>query len=318
MLNRQSKKQRRFFRRPSGRTIFILIVILFPLAIIASYIDFPASIAFVRHYFTPPNHFTYHGHTAYVSGIAWSPDGKRIASGGLDTTVQVWNATTGEHILTYRGHTDAVFAVAWSPDGTRIASASNDGTVQEWEATTGKRIVTISSSPSVKGPLAPWNTVAWSPDGKRIAIGGNGDVQIWDAATGRNISYYGYHAGTVHDLAWSPDGKYIAIGSDNTTVLLWEIATIKNIYNYTGHITDVFAVAWSPDGKRIASGDGDGLVLVWDAFTGGHTYTYRGHADYYPGHYTSGAAVNSLAWSPDGKHIASASSDSTVQVWQPM
>src|SRR6266568_1326371 len=97
-------------------------------------------------------------------------------------------------------------------------------------------------------------------------------------------SYYGYHAGTVHDLAWSPDGKYIAIGSDNTTVLLWEIATIKNIYNYTGHITDVFAVAWSPDGKRIASG----------------------------------AAVNSLAWSPDGKHIASASSDSTVQVWQPM
>ena len=80
----------------------------------------------------------------------------------------------------------------------------------------------------------------------------------------------------------------------------------------------VFAVAWSPDGKRIASGDSDGLVLVWDAFTGGHTYTYRGHVDYYPGHYTSGAAVNSLAWSPDGKHIASASSDSTVQVWQPM
>src|SRR5437588_234789 len=276
MLNRQGKKQRRFFRRPSGRTIFILIVILFPLAIIASYIDFPASVAFIRHYFTPPNHFTYHGHTAYISGVVWSPDGKRIASasgdgtvqvwdalngshvltyrghssdalsvgwspdgkylasGGLDTTVQVWNATTGAHILTYRGHTDAVFAVAWSPDGIRIASASNDGTVQEWEATTGKRIVTISSSPSVKGPLAPWNTVAWSPDGKRIAIGGNGDVQIWDA------------------------------------------------------------------------------------FTGGHTYTYRGHVDYYPGHYTSGAAVNSLAWSPDGKHIASASSDSTVQVWQPM
>jgi WD40 repeat protein len=190
--------------------------------------------------------------------------------------------------------------------------------VQEWKATTGKRIVTISSSPSVKGPLAPWNTVAWSPDGKRIAIGGNGDVQIWDAATGRNISYYGYHAGIVHDLAWSPDGKYIAIGSDNTTVQLWEIATIKNIYTYTGHTTGVFAVAWSPDGKRIASGDSDGLVLVWDAFTGGHTYTYRGHADYYPGHYTSGAAVNSLTWSPDGKHIASASSDSTVQVWQPM
>ena len=143
MLNRQSKKTRRFFRRPSGRTIFILIVILFPLAIIASYIDFPASIAFVRHYFTPPNHFTYHGHTAYVSGIAWSPDGKRLASASGDGTVQVWDAFSGGHTYTYRGHVDyypghytsgaAVNSLAWSPDGKHIASASSDSTVQVWQ-----------------------------------------------------------------------------------------------------------------------------------------------------------------------------------------
>src|SRR6266702_325911 len=127
MLNRQSKKQRRFFRRPSGRTIFILIVILFPLAIIASYIDFPASIAFVRHYFTPPNHFTYHGHTAYVSGIAWSPDGKYIAIGSDNTTVLLWEIATIKNIYNYTGHISDVFAVAWSPDGKRIASG--DGLV---------------------------------------------------------------------------------------------------------------------------------------------------------------------------------------------
>lgn len=77
-------------------------------------------------------------------------------------------------------------------------------------------------------------------------------------------------------------------------------------------------MAWSPDGKRIASGSADGLVQVWDALTGNNVYTYRGHADYYWGHFTSGQAVYSVAWSPDGKRIASGSNDMTVQVWQAM
>ena len=267
---------------------------------------------------------TYRGHKGDVLAVAWSPDGHYLASGGLDATVQVWNATTGQIIQTYRGHSDVIFAVSWSPDGRRIASASNDGTMQEWTAANGKRILSFGSANNAKGFPAPWNTVAWSPDGKSIAVGGNGDVQVVDAVTGRNTASYGYHGGTVHDVAWSPDGSYIAVATENT-VQVWNTASGKNLYTFLGHTSEVFAVAWSPTGApsathgpRIASAAGDGIVMIWDALTGSHLYTYRGHADYYPGHLLSGAAVNALAWSPDGKQIATGSSDNTVQVWQAM
>src|SRR5205085_4430696 len=165
------------------------------------------------------------GHTARVTAVAWSPDGKRIASGSLDTTVQVWDATTGNHSSIYRGHTADVAAVAWSPDSKLIASGSYDKTVQVWNASTGEVLYTYNGYNVKAAKLNPAKgvlpdlilDVAWSPDGKRmVAVTQEycgdecGVLLFWDAATGRNISFY--PDAPVFALAWSPDSKYIVTG----------------------------------------------------------------------------------------------------------
>src|SRR6266571_2049164 len=127
--------------------------------------------------------YTYHGHSGAVYAVAWNPvwgtgipDGKRIASGSNDGTVQVWGATDGGHVFTYRGHFFGVNAVAWSPDSKRIASGITDGTVQVWDATGGGHVFTYRGHSNVV--LA----VAWSPDNKHIASAGDDNTaQVWVA-----------------------------------------------------------------------------------------------------------------------------------------
>ena len=247
---------------------------------------------------------TYRGHTDVVNAVAWSPDGKRIASASGDETVQIWDATYGHTALTYRGHTDPVHAVVWSPDGSHLASApdgflsnsSNGYMVRVWDATNGHTTLTYSGiDPDLanlafltsqmmgdKETFGNASAVAWSPDGERIAstltVAGKAygrpyyyyTVRVWDASEGHTVSVYGY------------GGEYKE---------------------------DVSSVAWSPDNRHIASGSYDHTVQIWDATQGNsdtvNALTYQGHTD----------AVNVVAWSPDGKRIASASVDKTVQVW---
>jgi serine/threonine protein kinase len=242
--------------------------------------------------------YTYSGLNV-EDAVAWSPDGKRIASGSWDTTVQVWDAADGGHVYTYHGHSADVFAVAWSPDGRRIASAG-DKTVQVWDAANGGHVYTY------RGHSDGVFAVAWSPDGRRIASGSwDTTVQVWDAANGGHVYTYSGHSGSVSAVAWSPDGRRIASGSADQTMQVWDAANGGHVYTYRGHSNGVLAVAWSPDGKRIASGARDHTVQVWDAADGGHVYTYSGHS----------GSVYAVAWSPDSKRIASGSADQTMQVW---
>jgi WD40 repeat protein len=167
--------------------------------------------------------YIYRGHSASVVTVAWSPDGKRIASGSNDSTVQVWDATNGGHVYTDHGHVGRVNAVVWSPDGKRIASGSADTTSQVWDAVNGGHVLVYRGQTD-----AVWS-VAWSPDGKRIVSGsgnidtGKGDTtaQVWDATNGGPILIYRGQSEPVWSVAWSPDNTLVASGSAVMTVQVW-------------------------------------------------------------------------------------------------
>jgi WD40 repeat protein len=250
--------------------------------------------------------FTLYGHTEMVSGVAYSPDGARLASGSSDKTVKVWDARTGQELLTLNGHTSAVWRVAYSPDGARLASGSGDKTVRVWDAHTGQELHTL------QGHTSAVLSVAFSPDGARLASGSwDKTVKVWDTRTGEELLTLKGHTGGVSGVAFSPDGARLASGSKDKTVKVWDARTGQELLALQGHTSAVLSVAYSPDGARLASGSGNpsalaggppGEVKVWDARTGRELLTLKGRAD----------LVTSVAFSPDGARLAGGSSAASV------
>ena len=173
---------------------------------------------------------TLRGHTSLVMSVIFSPDGKRLASGGNEGTVKVWDAGTGQELLSLEGHFASIGnSICFSPDGNRLASASKDRSVKIFDAATGQELLAI------KGYTGDFRRMSFSPDGKHLAIASNDQTaRVWDAATGQEHLALKGHTKPVFSVSFSPDGKRLATTSHDNTVKIWDAATGKVLLNREG------------------------------------------------------------------------------------
>ncbi|TRT87838.1 MAG: protein kinase [Microcystis aeruginosa Ma_OC_H_19870700_S124] len=285
------------------------------------------------------------GHSDEVFSVAYSPDGRYLASGSIDQTIKIWEVATGKELRTLTGHSGGVFLVVYSPDGRYLASGSSDKTIKIWEVATGKELHTLtvysdlygadvvyspdgrylasrSDDKTIKiwevatgkelrtltGHSGPVLSVVYSPDGRYLASGGglrDNTIKIWQVATGKVLRTLTGHSDWVLSVVYSPDGRYLASGS-RQTIKIWEVATGKQLHTLTGHSNVVWSVVYSPDGRYLASRSGDKTIKIWEVATGKQLRTLTGHSE----------GVLSVVYSPDGRYLASGSGDNTIKIWR--
>jgi WD40 repeat protein len=246
-----------------------------------------------------------------IRWVAFSPDGKLLATAEHDHTAKLRDPRTCEVLLVLKGHESGLDSVAFSPDGKTIATSCWDKTVKLWDTTTGETVTTF------RGHLQDVYNVAFSPDGRSIASGGKeGVVKIWDVKTAEARMTLHAHQDVLHCVAYSPDGKRLATASWDKTVTVWNTSTGKLEATLEGHSERVLAVTFSPDGKTLASvsgrwGDGNrapgpGEIKLWDVASQKEIAHLTGHKD----------RIFSVAFSPDGQTLATASWDGAVKLWR--
>jgi WD40 repeat protein/DNA-binding CsgD family transcriptional regulator len=235
-----------------------------------------------------------------ISSVAFSPNGKLLATGDADGKSHLWQVETGKLLFTFTGHSNRVWSVAFSPDGRTLASGSEDQTVKLWDVTTGLCVRTLQGHSN-------WvRSVAFSPDGQTLASGSEDQtVKLWDIRTGLCLKIFQGDTHRVRSVAFSPDGQTLASGSKNQTVKLWDVPTGECLKILQEHSNRVRSVAFSPDGQILASASDDQTVKLWNVHTGECVKTLPGHNN----------RVRSVAFSPDGHTLASSSDDQTVKLW---
>ena len=184
--------------------------------------------------------------------LAWSPQGDRLASGGTDRLVKLWDPIRGAELARMQGHKDYVMGVAWSPDGKRLASAGADRLVIAWDAKTGRKLSTM------RGHNDFVDAVAWSPDGTRLASAGlDNSVRVWDPRTGEETFVLRGNAGFFHDVSWHPDGAQLAAASSDGQIWIWDATR--------GFERDTSPRALPYIDRAVAAGTTRGEDLLWYA-----------------------------------------------------
>jgi WD40 repeat protein len=246
---------------------------------------------------------TLHGQDGLVLGLAYSPDGRRLAAGfGYpDSAVRLWDATSGRLIAVRKGHLNGVGRVTFSPDGTRLASCSPDQTVRLWDGATGRAVAVL------RGHTDRVRDGVFSPASKRfLSASDDQTLRLWDAATGELIAVLRGHQGPIADLAVSPDGRTIASASEDHTVRLWDAELAQRSGVLRGHGRFVYDVAFRPDGGQVASAAWDGTVRLWDPTTGRQTGLLPHEGD---------GIVGAVAFHPDGRQLVTVCRDRKITLW---
>ena len=270
---------------------------------------------------------TLKGHIGSVSSVAFCANGLRIVSGGSDGLIKVWDSATGMEISTLKGHTQMVLSLAISPDGHRIVSGSSSE-MNVWESASTQDPLRI---------LGRYVSIAFSPNSRLIACGDKrGAIKVFDATSSELMLKIQAHAGEIRSVAYSPDGRRIVSGGSDDMIRVWDTTAARpdkfdplntpHILIHQAELTikgnpgDIYAwapnrVIFSPDGKQILAGVSSkyamargggrtGVIMLWDATTGEEMSRLTGQL----------VEITSVAFSPDGRRIVSASNDS-IKVW---
>jgi WD40 repeat protein/serine/threonine protein kinase len=252
------------------------------------------------------------GQEGVVWSVAFSPDSSLMASASSDKKVRVCDTSTWQLIRPpLEGHVKAVNSVAFSPDGNTLASGGSDGKIILWDRQNDYQANVLAEN------LNDVWLVAFSPtDGNLLAsVGKNNSVKLWNLSKRTNILLNG-HTDIVWSVAFSPDGRTLASASRDMTIILWDVQSKKPRRILREHDKPVVTIAFSPDNRMLASGSFvkrgtspvgavDKFLKLWDVETGAELKLLSG----------SSADVTSVAFSPDGKTLASASSDKTIRLW---
>jgi RNA polymerase sigma factor (sigma-70 family) len=253
-------------------------------------------------------------HEGYVTGVAFSADGKTVIAAGNGRKIHFWDAVTGKEVRTVEDVPDYWDCLALSPDGKLLAlsgSILSSGPRQEWvslrDAGTGREIRRFAKGQDTR------YQIAFSPDSKSLATASNGSVMLWDVTTGKKQAELSGLGGRVYCLAYSPDGKLLAAGGEGKTVRFFDPATGKEVGQCLGHDQHVSDLAFSPDGKTLVTASYIepkenqqlGVLKLWDVAERTEIAQFE----------KPGGHVMRVAFSPDGKTLASAGADNTVRLW---